>query len=84
MEIERRFFMRHQTTGKPICLVQGKLGFFPATMMLDAESDDAIDAKLAAANSVYGNTPADITAAEGCSMFGWDIPLAKSISDWGL
>ena len=75
--VERKFFTRSNTTNKPICIIEGKIGFFPVAPIDGSET--VVDAKLAAANAVFGNTPDEILAAEGCSMFGWDIPLAKRI-----
>jgi hypothetical protein len=79
MTTQRRFFTRANTNNKPVCIIQGEMGFYPIALMDDLDSEASIDAKLAAANAIFNNTPKDISAAVGCSMFGWDTPLAQTI-----
>ena len=75
----RRFYTRLNTTNEPICIIQGEKGYYPIS--IDGNhSDTDIDSKMDTLNEFMGNTPEDLEAAIGCSMFGWHIPLAKTIS----
>lgn len=78
-EIRRQFFGRDPVTNKPVAVIQGKLGFYP---LPGIGAPEAVDARLADANAIFGNTPRDFEIAVGCSMFGWDTPLAADLSPW--
>ena len=80
-EIRRQFFVRDPVTNKPVAVIQGKLGFYPVPICGD-DSPEAVDARLAGANAIFENTPKDVQIAVGCSMFGWDTPLAADLSPW--
>jgi len=75
----RQFFTRHPETNQPISMIEGKLGYFPVTVGGDNRTA-ATDEKLAATNALFNNTDKDIEIAIGCSMFGWDIPMADDLS----
>ena len=71
----REFIITHPVTLKPVVVRQGIIGFTEFQ-----GSQDAADA----INKYNGNTERDLEIAEGCSMFGWDTPLADMISNGGV
>ena len=54
------------STGEPVLIQRGIVGYFPARPDLD----------VAAFNATHGVTPAIQKAMEMGSMFGWDVPGA--------
>ena len=81
MKIKRTFYTEAPSTGEPIALVQDERGYFPITLDPDYSSQTIKD-KLLKSNKVYGNTERDVAIALECSMFGWDIPLAKNLTPY--
>ena len=79
--LTRKFYTEDPDTGEPIALVQGEIGYSPITLDPDY-SPQTIKEKLLESNKVYGNTERDVEIAFECSMFGWDIPVAKNLTPY--
>lgn len=60
----------HITTKKPVILMAGEIGYYPADDLFDAE-------RVKAYNRVHKADACCIAAMEAGSMFGWHIPLAN-------
>lgn len=79
--LKRKFFGRNPGSNEPIRVIQGEMGFYPLQFAGD-DSPESVDEKLDRLNWIFGNTPEDVQIAIGCSMFGWDTPLAEDLSPW--
>ena len=71
--MRRQFYARHPETNKPISMIEGELGY---VVLPNIQPDKTIET----GNALYGNTIEDVQIAIGCSMFGWDIPMADKLS----
>lgn len=68
--MSREFIAVHPTNGKFVLIRKGEKGYieYPCTQ---TRADQV--------NDVNGNTSDDIDAAVTCSMFGWNLPIAKTL-----
>ena len=68
----RKYYGKHPETDNPIVITHGESGYQPIA------ADDAFIQHM---NEIVNhNTPKDFQIAVGCSMYGWDTPLAESLS----
>ena len=66
-----RTFYTVETDGEVRKVVQGVVGYF---------ATDHTPEQAAELNEQLGNTVSDVNCAVGCSMFGWDTPLASQLT----
>ena len=59
------FYVPHPVDGHIVVVVRGESGYHELDYPLSPESADAVNVSL-------GNSPAEVSAAVACSMFGWD------------
>ena len=60
----RTFIFKHNTSGEFVIVKEGEVGFYSASVNSQEHADSL--------NEANGHSPAEVKAAEACSMFGWN------------